>query len=268
MEVYKSKQGQAMPGPTHYINEEAFNENNCTEVRWLGNASIMINSHGTVIMIDPLLEGFDMPLLIDMPILPKDIPSLDALLITHIDNDHFSVPTCLDVLPICKSYHTTQYVSEVMKEKGIPSIGHNINDTFTINDLKITLTPTWHNWQNDSSKYQYRHWNKKDYCGFFIETVDGTLWLPGDSKLLDEHLQMPHPDMILLDFSDNEWHITLEGAIKLANTYPEARLLCIHWGSVDSPDYSAFNGNPEDLLGDVINPERILVTAPGEAVKL
>ena len=34
----------------------------------------MINDHGTVIMIDPLLEGFDMPLLIDMPIDVKDVP--------------------------------------------------------------------------------------------------------------------------------------------------------------------------------------------------
>ena len=45
-------------------------------------------------MVDPMLKGFDMPLLINMPIAPKDVPHLDAVLITHCDNDHYSVPTC------------------------------------------------------------------------------------------------------------------------------------------------------------------------------
>lgn len=49
-----------------------------TSIYWMGSASIYIQSHGTKIMIDPLLEGFDMPLLFDMPILPQDVPSLDG----------------------------------------------------------------------------------------------------------------------------------------------------------------------------------------------
>ena len=37
-------------------------------------------------MIDPLLKDFDMPLLIDFPLATKDVPHLDAVLITHSDN--------------------------------------------------------------------------------------------------------------------------------------------------------------------------------------
>ena len=77
-------------------------------------------------------------------------------------------------------------------------------------------------------------------------------------------MQMPQPDLILLDFSDNSWHITFEGAVQLANTYPKADLVCIHWGSVDAPDWTTFNGNPEDLLSRVVNPERIHALDPGE----
>lgn len=94
--------------------------------------------------------------------------------------------------------------------------------------------------------------------------MDGTIWLPGDSRLLDEHLKMPNPDVIFFDFCDNEWHIILDGAIKLANTYLQADLICIHWGCVDAPDFSPFNGNPEVLVDKVTNPERIKVLAPGE----
>ncbi|CZQ89537.1 Hypothetical protein Tpal_1147 [Trichococcus palustris] len=35
-----------------------------------------------------------MPLLIDMPIEPEQVPQLDAVLITHYGNDHYSAPTC------------------------------------------------------------------------------------------------------------------------------------------------------------------------------
>ena len=268
MKVYKSKKGQAMPGVIQPITKEAFKPIDNTQVYWLGNASIMINSRGTNIMIDPLLEGFDMPLLFEMPILPQNIPTLNALLVTHIDNDHFSIPTCKDVLKVCHSYHSTNYVASVMKENGINGIGHDIHDTFKVNDVTITLTPALHNWQKDSKKHNYRQWKEEDYCGYWIETLDGTIWLPGDSKLIDEHLKMPQPDMILFDFSDNDWHITFEGAVKLANTYPNATLVCIHWGSVDAPDFSPFNANPENLVDRVINPHRIKVLAPGEAITL
>lgn len=268
MKIDKNEKGQAIAPKTQPLQREAFEKSDCTEIRWLGNASIMINSHGTNVMIDPLLEGFDMPLLIDMPILPVEVPHLDAVLITHIDNDHFSRPTCHDLLDVCQSYHAPFYVAEVMNEEGIPGTGHAIHETFDINDLKVTLTPAKHNWQNESSKYNYREWKEEDYCGYWIETPDGNVWLPGDSRLLDEHLLMPDPDVILFDFADNEWHITLEGAIQLANTYPNAQLICIHWGSVDAPLMSPFNGNPETLMERVINPDRIQVLAPGEAFVL
>ncbi len=60
-----------------------------------------------------------MPLLIDMPILPSQVPSLDAILITHIDNDHFSRMTCTDLKTVCNKYYAPNYVGDVMLEEGI-----------------------------------------------------------------------------------------------------------------------------------------------------
>ena len=81
---------------------------------------------------------------------------------------------------------------------------------------------------------------------------------------MPSHLTMEKPDAILFDFSDSEWHFTFDGAVKIANTYPNAELLLCHWGSVDSPEFSPFNGDPKRLFGVVVNPERIRVLAPGE----
>ena len=45
-------------------------------------------------------------------------------------------------------------------------------------------------------------------------------------------------------------------------------LICIHWGSVDAPDMTPFNGNPQVLFDKIINPKRIKVLAPGEKYTL
>ena len=80
----------------------------------------------------------------------------------------------------------------------------------------------------------------------------------------DHHLSMPAPDLLLFDFSDSEWHFGLDGAIAMANRYPEAELLLHHWGSVDAPEFTPFNADPASLKGRVSNPARIRAMAPGE----
>jgi L-ascorbate metabolism protein UlaG (beta-lactamase superfamily) len=259
--------GQAFAPKTQPFGTEAFVTSDKTIIRWLGNAGAFINSRGTCVMIDPLLEGFDMPLLIDMPIHSQDVPHLDAVLVTHCDNDHFSRATCRNLAAVCEEYHVPHYVSELMKEEGLPGFGHDIGESFRVGTIKATLTPADHAWQNELKKYT-RVFKFEDFCGFWLETADGTIWAPGDSRLLPEHLQMPTPDAIIFDFSDNSWHIGLQGAAKLANAYPNTPLLLSHWGSVDAPNMDAFNANPDDLYGLVKNPERIYVLAPGEAYTL
>ena len=54
------------------------------------------------------------------------------------------------------------------------------------------------------------------------------------------------------------------GAVKLANAYPDADLILIHWGSVDAPNMNTFNGDPEKLAMAVKNPQRVQAILPGE----
>ena len=268
MNVTYSEKGQAVPTHVEHIPPQAFDAIAHTEVRWLSGGAAMINARGTVILIDPVLEGFDMPLTCEVPIQPKEVQRVDALLVTHIDNDHFSRPTIHHTRQVTKCYHTTQYVAQVMREEGIPGEGHGIGDTFDVENVRIRLTPAWHNWQNGSRKWKYREWKREDYCGFYLTTPDGTVCMPGDSRLLEEQLHYEQPDVILLDFADNDWHITFDGAVRLCNAYPNADLIPIHWGSVDAPDWSTFNGDPKRLREAIVNPERLHVLVPGQAYEL
>lgn len=265
----KNEKGQAIAPQTRNMTKADFRDRAGTSIYWLGGGGAMVCSFGTVLMIDPVLEGFDMPLLIEIPITPSNVPKLDCVLLSHVDNDHYSRETCRDLKKVCREYHAPFYVSSMLNEEcGIDGIGHEIGEHFQIGDIDIELTPADHAWQNQIEKYQYRVWEKRDYCGFYIRTLDAKIWYVGDSRLMECQLQMTPPDVILMDFSDSQEHIGLENAYRLANAYPEAKLILIHWGTVDAPDFAAFNGDPQNILDHVQNPERVLILAPGEEYRV
>lgn len=156
-----------------------------------------------------------------------------------------------------------------MKNDGLPAFGHSIGEGFHFGVVQVKLTPADHAWQNAYSGASKRFFKPQDACGFWITTPDGTIWAPGDSRLMPEQLHMPAPDAILLDYSeDSAWHFGLEGSVKLVNAYPNAVVLLGHWGSVDAPDFAPFNGDPKHLYDRVINPERIIVLALGQPLTL
>jgi len=260
---------QARAPQTQPFGAETFEASGRTTLRWMGMAGFLINSRGTTLMVDPLLEGFDMPVMITFPIDSRDVPRLDAILVTHSDNDHYSVPTNRALAPVTREFHSTRYVDSLMRSDGLPSVGHDIGDVFNVGPVRVTVTPADHAWQNAYPGTSTRRFKEEDSAGFWIETQDGTIWAPGDSRLIPEHhLRMPTPDALLLDFSDSEWHFGLAGAARMANAYPDTPLLLHHWGSVNAPDFAPFNGDPQTLYGLVTNPDRIHVLAPGEPFTL
>jgi L-ascorbate metabolism protein UlaG (beta-lactamase superfamily) len=227
---------QARAPQTQAFGAEAFEPSHDTVLRWLGMAGFPINSRGTTMMIDPLLGGFDMPVMIEFPITAADVPRLDAVLVTHSDNDHYSIPTCRDLAGVTTEFHSTRYVASLMKQEGFSADGHGIGEHFAIGPLNVQVTPADHAWQNESPGASDRIFEPEDCCGFQIETPDGAIWAPGDSRLIpDHHLRMPTADAMLFDFSDSEWHFGLDGAIKMANAYPDTPLLLYHWAASTPP---------------------------------
>ena len=150
-EAVVSRHATSSPSPTTQpFGAEAFEAGNGTVLRWLGMAGFLINSRGTTLMVDPLLGGFDMPVMIEFPIAAADVPRLDAVLVTHSDNDHYSVPTCRDLAGVTGEYHSTQYVASLMQQEGLPAYGHDIGEQFAIGPVRVEVTPADHAWQNES----------------------------------------------------------------------------------------------------------------------
>jgi L-ascorbate metabolism protein UlaG (beta-lactamase superfamily) len=110
-------QFQAVAPATQPLKPEAFTETSETSIRWLSGAGFLINSRGTLIMIDPVISmekgsadnnEIGLRMRVPLPIVATSVPRLDAVLYTHGDNDHIGTLTprhwlrqirCLPVRP-------------------------------------------------------------------------------------------------------------------------------------------------------------------------
>jgi len=260
------------------IESGAFGKTENTSVRWLTAAGFLINARGTVIMIDPLLSlkpgtsdvsecGFR--LRVPLPILAADVPSLDAVLYTHADFDHVGTLTPLELALKGTVFYGPSPVAKKLTELGVSQEQIRvlaIGQTFTVGCLDITTTPADHPWQEKDPERNGKPWGPEDCCGFLMRTPDGTIWCPGDTRLLDAHLQMKSEDIhvLMLDVSRDEYHLGEENAVRLANHLDRALLIPYHYGSHDAPAKAA-NGDPEALASYITRSgERLCILAPGE----
>lgn len=262
---------------TQPLNPDAFNHLFGTSIYWLSSAGFLINSRGTLIMIDPVISldkengnisEIGLPLHVPLPIEAKDVPKLDAVLYTHADNDHIGTHTPSALVHKETLFGGTSPVVKSLETLGVPleqTKTFSIGETFHMGEIEITTTPADHPWQEANPEEFGEPWGPKDCCGFLIKTLDGSIWCPGDTRLLPEHLQMTGIDVLLLDVSkDAEYHLGEENAITLANTYQDAQLLPYHYGTYDI-EIDAMNGNPLKLVPRINDAEnRLHILAPGE----
>lgn len=273
---------QAKPSATIPLTGQAFENINGTEVYWLGAAGVLVNSHGTTIMMDPILttwpgdEGRSeiggMPLLAPPPILAEHVLKLDAVLYTHADGDHVGIETAKALLPSGAIFHTTPHAAEKLREAGIPRdriCEHIHHSVFYVGDIRVRMTGAFHPHQlGVPEQCHYFHFTIDDCTGFRLETQDGIIWNPGDTMLMEEHLSNKDADIVMMDFGDNEHHFGRRIATQLANALRWSRLIMFHWGTVYSPDQDCYNADPEKIRPNIINPDRLKVLAPGEALQL
>ncbi len=266
---------------THPLTLEAFDDISETSIWWLSGGGFLINSHGTLIMIDPVISmkpGSDkihetgLRMLVPLPIRAEDVPRLDAVLYTHADLDHIGTTTPLDLVRLGTKFSGTLPVVGQLEKLGVPldqTHLFRIGEKFKIGSVNITVTPADHPWQLVDPIKNGAPWGPGDCCGFVIHTQDGTIWCTGDTRILPAHLGMTGIDLLLLDVSNDPFHLGKENAILLANTLINADLIPYHYGTYDAPNKAAHNGDPTGLVQNIVrSASRLHIFAPGEKYTL
>ncbi len=274
---------QATPPRTVPIDRTAFEERDETAVYWLGEAGVLINSHGTLLLVDPVVSRIPDSILpdhgwlsevngnrylIDLPVEAAHIERLDAVLYTHSDDDHMGVVTAPMLRPTGCAYHATGETALKLTDLGVPASRITVHpklDRFQIGCVQVIMTAAYHPWQSSMPEaFHGWHYTEDDCTGYKLITPDGVIWIPGDSLLLEEHLRNRDVDLLFIDFSSDPFHFGTENAIRLANALPQAKLIAYHWGTLDMPDFPPQNADPYVARGFVDRPERLHILAAGE----
>lgn len=274
---------QARPPRTVPIKSDAFECRDETAVYWLGEAGVLINSRGTIILIDPVICRIPdsiMPghgwfsevnanrFLIDLPIDAPHIERLDAVLYTHSDDDHMGMLTAPMLRSTGCAYHATAETARKLTDLGVPDTRIHVHpklDHFKVGCVEVVMTIANHPWQSSVPEaFDGWHYTQDDCTGYKLVTPDGVLWVPGDSLLMDEHLQNQDVNLMFIDFSNDPFHFGTENAIRLANALPQTQMVAYHWGTLDMPDFLPQNADPYTARAFIDRPERLHILAAGE----
>ncbi len=269
--------GQVSAPPTHRLGSDAFGSSPETALWWLTNAGFLINCRGTLLMIDPAIsleaESPDvsetgMRLLIELPLLASEVPRLDAVLYSHFDEDHLAPVTARELASTEALFIGPPPVQRALIDLGVPEARTRVaavGDTTEVGNARLGPTPADHPWQLRDPERLGSPWGPGDCCGYVIDTPDGRLWCPGDTRLMDEHLQMHSIDLLLLDVSRNEYHLGVENAARLASALEAPHIIPYHYGTYDAPDHSAYNGDPAEVAARIPHADRRMhLLAPGQ----
>jgi len=259
------------------IQPSFFAQQDCTTAAWLGMAGVLINARGVILLIDPLItaelkdgreyseEGF--PLKIPLPIQAREIPRADLVCYTHGDDDHLgrSSAKILAERTACR-FLAPAPVAQRLKDLGIDPVRIEVvrdDQKIRLEATEITITPALHNWMENGS------WQRNECCGYLVRTPDGSLWHPGDTRLIDELLEIKEVDVLFFDVAAVEAHLGPSGSARLAVSSGAKILFAYHYGTFDLEAGSWANCDPQDALPYLKDVKgRYLQPQPGEVLKL
>ena len=225
---------------TQPISPDFFERRDTTQVVWLGMAGVLVNARGTIILIDPMLSAVEkdgvqfcegtFEMLVPLPIDAQSIPRVDWVLYTHADDDHLGRMTAETLAARLPCQFLAPGRVELIL-RGISIDGERITTardfmTLPLGGVEIEVTPALHDYPQENP------FQRGDCCGYLIKTPDGTIWHPGDTRLIDELYQVKGVDVFFFDIFAVESHLGSQGSAILAASCSAKVMVAYHYGTL------------------------------------
>lgn len=245
-------------------------------VTWLGHASVLIEIDGHRVLADPMFSRRASPAdfagpsrLHPTPIAPKELPLLDAVLISHDHYDHLDRATVLELTRVSQApFHVPLGVGAHLRAWGVPPsrvIELDWDRGCDIGPLRVTCTPARH----FSGRTLRR--NTTLWSSWVVAGPAHRVFFGGDTGYTAVFAEIGRQygpfDLIALPIGAyaDAWpdiHMTPEQAAAAHRDLGGAVLLPIHWATFDLAPHPW--AEPVERLLRAAGDAAVAVPRPGE----
>jgi len=209
---------------------------------WLGHASWLVQLDGLSLLIDPVLSD-SLPGFIKRNVAPgvaaKDLPRIDASLVSHNHYDHLDLPTLEEIgaKVICGTG-----MGKTVAARGLSASELGWWDVERVGDVRITYVPSQH-W----SRRGLADTNETLWGGFVIEGSSARLYHSGDTayfggfREIGDRVGRIDAAMLPIGAYDPAWfmekqHMNPEQAVRAFEDLGARAFFAMHWGTFKLTD--------------------------------
>ncbi len=252
-------------------------------VTWLGHSSVLVEIDGARILTDPVWSSRASPFSFSgpkrfqpAPVALTDLPSLDAVVISHDHYDHLDYGTICQLARSDVRFYTSLGVGAHLESWGVHPERITELDWWETaqlphRDLEITATPSQHFSGRSISDRNLTLWS-----GFAIRGPKHSVFFSGDTGLTREYADIRERlgpfDLVMLEVGafHEAWgqiHLGPENALTALSLLGGRRLMPVHWGTFNLALH-AWDEPVETLLTRASETDaQLLIPALGAAVE-
>jgi L-ascorbate metabolism protein UlaG (beta-lactamase superfamily) len=149
-------------------------------VTWIGHATVLLRIDDRWFLTDPVLGkriARVMPRNVEAGIDPREMPPLDAVLISHAHVDHLDIPSLRRLAPsqLIVPPGAAKFLPGDLPKRGVARLG--TWERWTRDGVTITAVPASHG----DGRYLVDRWNRHTHTGYVIEYRGRTVYFAGDT---------------------------------------------------------------------------------------